>query len=127
MTEFTVELANRPGMLAALVSRLADAGVEIEALATFSHGDHATARLIVDDEPATRQVMIDADLRFEERTIITTVLPHTGRALADLTRDLAASGVNIDALYLIHTNTEERQFAVAVDDPDAARARLSGR
>ncbi len=49
MTEFTVNLANRPGMLAALTETLAAAGVMIEALAAFGLDDEGHVRVIVDN------------------------------------------------------------------------------
>jgi hypothetical protein len=35
--------------------------------------------------------------------------------------------VNIEALYLLRCSAEGLEFAVAVDDPEAARSRLSAR
>jgi hypothetical protein len=37
---------------------------------------------------------------------------------------LADAGVNIDSIYLLHSNAEGLHMAVTVDDPDAARPRL---
>jgi hypothetical protein len=34
--------------------------------------------------------------------------------------------VNIDSLYLLHTNAEGFHLAVTVSDPDTARAALAG-
>ena len=34
-------------------------------------------------------------------------------------------GVNIDAMYLLHTNGEHQQFALAVNDPDTAAGHLA--
>ena len=36
------------------------------------------------------------------------------------------AGVNIDSIYLLHSNAEGLHFAVTVDDPQAARANLGG-
>ncbi len=44
MTEFTIQLSNRPGQLAALAKMLADAGVNIEALAAFGVEDLGVVR-----------------------------------------------------------------------------------
>jgi hypothetical protein len=38
---------------------------------------------------------------------------------------LAATGVNIEAMYLLHSSAEGLHFAVAVDDPDQAVHQLS--
>jgi len=118
MIEFTVHLANRPGMLATLAEQIADAGVNIEALAAFGVGEVGMVRLIVTDEAIARSVLRRAGMSFEERPITVTTLPHHPGALASLTRDLADSGVNIDALYLLRSSAEGLELAIGIDDRD---------
>ncbi len=119
MTEFTVKLANRPGMLATLAERLTDAGVHIEAVAAFGLGEQGVVHLVVGDSAAARAVLRDSGMAFEERTVLTTTLPHGPEALVAMTRRLGDSGVNIEAMYLLRSSAEGLEFAVAVDRPDA--------
>ncbi len=125
-TEFTIQLANRPGMLASLSEQLATAGVNIEALAGFGIDGDGVVHLIVQDEPTARAVLSRSGLSFEEREILTTLLPHRPGALAAMTRQLADAGVNIDAVYLLRSRPEGLEFAVAVDAVEPARQRLAG-
>jgi len=125
MTEFTVHLANRPGQLATLARRLAEAGVGISALAAFASGEAGVVRFVSDDVDATRQVLDTAALTFDEHRVIATVVSNQPGALASLTESLATSGVNIDAMYLLHSNGDHLQFALAVNDPDVAAAHLT--
>ncbi len=124
MTEFTVHLSNRPGQFAALVGKLATAGVHIEALALFSLGDDGMARLMANDVNETRRVLTDAGVRFEEQRVVETVIKDDPHALAEMTKKLADSGVNIEAMYLLHANGDSLHFAVAVDDHAMAASRL---
>jgi hypothetical protein len=124
MTEFTVNLANRPGMLAALTETLAEAGVAIEALAAFGLDDEGYVRVIVDNAEATRQALRAAGLTATERTVLTTTLSHRPASLAKMARSLADSGVNIDAMYLLNSCADGLEFAVAVDEPERARPYL---
>jgi hypothetical protein len=124
MTEFTVRLANRPGMLAALTEKISAAGINIEALAAFGIGEEGRIRLMVDDAAATRTVLRLADIAFDEREILITNLDPRPGALAAITRRLADAEVNIDAMYLLRSSAEGMEFAIAVDDPDRARSRL---
>ena len=124
MTEFTVKLANRPGMLAALTETLAEAGVAIEALAAFGLDDEGYVRVIVDNAEATRQALRSAGLTATERKVLTTTLSHQPSSLAKMTRSLANGGVNIDAMYLLNSCADGLEFAVAVDEPDRARPYL---
>ncbi len=122
MTEFTVHLANRPGMLAALTEKLASAGINIEALAAFGLDEQGQIRLMVDDAVTTRSVLKTAGITFDERQVLTTTLEPRPGALAALTRRMADAHVNIDAMYLLRSSAEGMEFAVAVDDPDRARS-----
>jgi hypothetical protein len=125
MTEFTVFLANRPGMLALLTERLGDAGVNIEALAAFGLNETGLVRLIVDDATTTERVLDTADIGFEQRDILTTILPDRPGAMGAMARRLADAEVNIDAVYLLRSSAEGLEFAVAVDELPAARLLLA--
>ena len=122
MTEFTVHLPNRPGSLADLAERIAAVGVNIEALAAIGMDESGTVKLIVDDEAATRRMLEHHGLLFEERRVITTMLPHRPGSMAAMTRRLADAGINIDAMYLLRTTPEGLEFAVAVDDDTQQKA-----
>lgn len=125
MTEFTIHLANRPGQLAGLIAVMAEAGVDIEALAAFGMEDMGVVRMVVGDAAAARRAVEDAGLLAEERRVVTTVLPHRPGALAVLTQSLADAGINIDGLYVLHSRTDEIELAIAVGDPEAAQAALA--
>ena len=126
MTEFTIRLANRPGMLAELAQLLGQAGVNIEALAAFGHGEDGQVRIIVDNADTTRRTFQAAGISLDERQVITTILPNRPGELARMTKELAEGGVNIDAMYLLNTHADGREFAVAVTDGDTAQSRLAG-
>jgi hypothetical protein len=125
MTEFTVHLANRPGMLAMLAEQIASAGVNIEALAAYGFGEEGRVHLMVGDALEVRALLRRAGLSFDEREVLVTNLPHRPGAMAAMARGLADAGVNIEALYLLRCSAEGLQFAVSVDDPDAARRHLA--
>jgi hypothetical protein len=116
MTEFTVRIANRPGQLAELVQCLAEAGLNIEALTTYANGNDSVVRLMVDDKVTARRVLTEIGVPFEEQKVLATVIPNEPGALASMTRRLADAGVNIEAMYLLHSSGEGLHFALAVDD-----------
>jgi hypothetical protein len=124
MKEFSVTLANQPGQLATLARKLSDAGVHIQSLAAIGSDNESLVRLMPDDADATRRVLRTAGLHFEERLVLDTFLPDEPGALAEVAQRLADAGVNIDSIYLLHSNAEGLHFAVTVDDPQAARANL---
>jgi hypothetical protein len=124
MKEFSVTLANQPGQLATLARRLSDAGAHFESLAAIAEDGTSLVRFMPDDADIARRVLRDAGIPFEERPVLDTFLPRTAGALADVAQRLADAGVNIDSIYLLHSNAEGLHFAVTVDDPQAARANL---
>jgi len=120
MIEFSVNMANRPGQLATLARELGTAGVNIETLAAFSTGEEAFIKLVVDNADDARRVLRAADVSFDERRIVSATLRDHPGALAQMTEALAATGVNIEAMYLLQASADELQFALAVDDPERA-------
>ncbi len=124
MKEFSITLANQPGQLATLARRLSDAGARIESLAAIAEDGKSLVRFMADDSDVARRVLREAGLKFEERPVLDTFLPRAAGALADVAQRLGDAGVNIDSIYLLHSNAEGLHFAVTVDDPEAARANL---
>ncbi len=120
MKEFSVRLRNRPGQLAALTRLLADADIEIDALATVTDDGHSHVRFVVENPARTRRLLMDADLIFDESEILDMFLPRGTGSLAHMVDRLARSGVNIDSLYLLHSNAQGFHVAVTVDDTEAA-------
>ena len=121
MIEFSVQLANRPGQLATLTRDLANAGVNIEALAAVTSGPEGFVKLVVDNDMPARRVLKDSGVSFEERRIVSAVIHDQPGALADMTEALANNGVNIEAMYLLHSGPEGLHFAVAVEDSGAGQ------
>ncbi len=124
MTEFVVQMENRPGRLATLTESLAAFGVNIEALAAYGHDGEGTVRLIVDDAPTTRRVLEEAALQAEEHTVLTALLPDRPGELARLTRSVADAGINIDAIYVLNNSADGIEFAISVDQPESALPHL---
>jgi hypothetical protein len=126
MTEFSVRLANRPGQLATLARRLADAGIGIEAFATIADMGQSHIRFIADNDSRARRVLMTAGLEFDETDVLDTFVPRGTSGLAAMAEGLATAGVNIDSMYLLHTNAEGYHLAVTVSDSDLGKQALAG-
>jgi hypothetical protein len=124
MQELVVRVANRPGMLASISETIAEAGVNIEALAAFGFDDEGMVRLLVDNAAAARRALRKANIHFDEREILTTVLPHEPGSLAGMAHQLAKSAINIEAIYALGADPAGIHVALAVSDRDAAAAAL---
>ena len=126
MTEFSVRLANRPGQLAALARLFADAEVGIEALAAVADNGQFHIRIVVEQAARIRRLLMNADIDFDERAVLDTFVARGSGGLATIAENLARAGVNIDSMYLLHTNAEGFHFAVTVSDTDLASEALAG-
>ena len=126
MTEFSIQLANRPGQLASLTRILGEAGIGIEAFATIADGTSSHIRFIPDNDARVRRALKAAGLDWRETDVLDTFIPRGTSGLSAMAEGLAEAGVNIDSLYLLHTNAEGFHLAVTVSDPDTARAALAG-
>jgi hypothetical protein len=126
MTEFSVRLANRPGQLATLARRLADAGVGIEAFATIADMGRSHVRFIADNDSRARRVLMAAGVEFDETDVLDTFVARGTSGLAAMAEGLAHAGVNIDSMYLLHTNAEGYHLAVTVSDTDLGKQALAG-
>ena len=126
MTEFSILLANRPGQLASLTRILSDAGIGIEAFATMAEDSTSHIRFIPDDDARTRRALKVAGINWQETDVLDTFIPRGTSGLAAMAGGLAEAGVNIDSMYLLHTNAEGYHLAVTVSDPETARAALAG-
>lgn len=124
MTEFIVDMENRPGRLASLTEALAAFDVNIEALTAYGNNGDGTVRLITSDAPTTRRVLDEAALNFDEHTVLAVSIPHRPGELARLTRSLADAGVNIDAMYVLRANSDGIELAISVDQPATALPHL---
>jgi hypothetical protein len=127
MIEFSVNMVNRPGQLATLARELGDAGVNIKTLAAFSNGPEAYLKLVVDNEESARLVLRRSGVAFDERRVVSATLHDQPGALAQMAEALAATGVNIDAMYLLDAEGDELRFALAVDDPEKADAHFENK
>jgi hypothetical protein len=125
MTEFSVSLTNMPGQLATLTRLFADAGIEIEALAAVADNGRSHIRIVVEEAPKARRLLMNADIVFEERSVLDTFIPRGDGGLADISESLAHAGVNVESMYLLHTNSEGMHVAMTVSDTDIAYRALA--
>ncbi len=125
MTEFSVRLANRPGQLARLAKLFADAGVSIEAFVAVADNGQSHIRIVVGQAARARRLLMNADIHFDERDVLDTFVPRGEGGLAAISESLAHAGVNVDSLYMLHTNGEGYHLAITVSDLDLAHEVLA--
>jgi hypothetical protein len=98
-TQFSVFLANKPGVLSQVCNQLAAAKVNILALSMMDSSEHGVMRFIADDAARTRRALIRLNLPTTETDVISMELPNRPGALADVCDRLSNHHVNVNYAY----------------------------
>lgn len=98
-TQFSVFLANKPGVLTQVCSQLASAKVNILALSMMDSSEHGVMRFIADDAVRTRRALKRLNLPTTETDVIAVDLPNRPGALADVCDRLSNHHVNVNYAY----------------------------
>lgn len=98
-TQFSIFLVNKPGVLARVVQRLADAKVNITAISMMDSTEHGVLRLVVEKPDAARNAMKDMDLNVLETQVLTAAMPNRTGALADVVERLATAHISVQYAY----------------------------
>ncbi len=98
-TQFSVYLINQPGVLAAVTGAIAEAKINIIALALMDAGEHGALRIVCDDSDATRRILSSMHDRWTEAEVLTMELQNSPGAFAVVTQKLAAAHINISYAY----------------------------
>ena len=123
--DFTVILEDRPGELARLGEVLGDAGVNIGGLAAFTGEGRGVIHVLVEDDAVARATgaLKEAHMGVaDEREVLVIDVVDRPGTLGELTRQLAATNVNIDLAYT--TFGGGVKIVIATDDIESARAAL---
>ncbi len=99
VTQLTLTLQSKPGVLAQVCSSLAKAGVNIAGLCAPEVPGRGKVRIMVGDLPRARQALKAAKLRFGEEEAVAVTLEDRPGALADAAERLSRAKVNIKCAY----------------------------
>lgn len=99
VTEFSLVLENRPGVLAETCSGLAAKAVNIEGILAPQGGEGGVVRLVVNNPETARKVFQGMGLKFQEEDVLAVRLSDRPGALGRVTRKLAEANINIEYAY----------------------------
>jgi hypothetical protein len=102
-TDFTIALLDEPGTLARASDTLGRAGVNIEGACGYVLPGQGQGRyhVLVSDAEQARRALIDSGFDLlEERDVALVAVEDRPGAGAEILRRIAASGVNVDLLYV---------------------------
>ena len=121
MNAFIVDLKNKPGAFAKVAEEIGAQGINITGFSGATSGDEGSVVLLTADDLGTRRVLTDGRWRYREVELVSTSLPDRPGTLAQVTKTLAAAGLNIEAAMPIGMAGDNVHVAFATDDPRKAR------
>jgi hypothetical protein len=121
MKDFVIQLTHRPGELANVTNALSLQDVNIKSLAAMVLGTQAQVRIIPDDAEAARNALRAANIRFEEKELLTVLLENKAGELTGVAGKLADAGLNLEAVYVVGLSDDLIELAIAVDDVKKAK------
>jgi hypothetical protein len=103
--DLVIEIANEPGALARVAAAISDAGVNLAAATCMGTADRVELHVLVPHAGAARHALALSQLAVtREREVVVVEVEDRPGVLADLTRKVADSGVDLDLVYVATNN-----------------------
>jgi hypothetical protein len=123
--DLVIDIENVPGALAKVATAISDAGVNIAAATCLGNGRNAELHILVKHAEAAKHALAtshDVTVTREREVVVVEVEDCPG-VLADLTRKVAAAGIDLDLVYVATRN----RVVFGAADIDGLRAVLEPR
>lgn len=125
-TEIIVSLENKPGTLAKAAEVLGAAGVNLQGIG-YASGARGVLRVIANNSEKALAALKAAKFKVkQEKEVLEITLPDTPGALGAVARKLAKGRVNIEAFYVVGSESGGLRCVFAVDRLDKARTIVGG-
>ena len=103
--DLAIDVDNTPGALAQVAAAISDAGVNIAAATCLGPDHRAELHILVKHAEAARHALALTQLAVtREREVVVVDVEDNPGVLADLTRRIAAAGVDLDLVYIATNN-----------------------
>jgi hypothetical protein len=103
--DLVIDIENTPGALAEAAAAISDAGVNIAAATCVGPGERAELHILVPHAEAAKHALATSHIAVtREREVVVLDVEDRPGVLADLTRQIARAGVNLDLVYVATRN-----------------------
>ena len=99
LTQFSVFLVNKPGVLAQVCRELGRAKINIAALAMMDAVEHGVLRIIVQNADRARPVLRQLNIPMTETQVLSVPMANRPGALADVCERLSAAHIRVSYMY----------------------------
>ena len=97
--QFTLYLANKPGVLARITSRMAKSKVNIEGISVASSNEVGLVQVVVSNSTVARKLLKSLGVSFTEQSVSLLPLRNEPGSLSKVISHLASHKVNISYVY----------------------------
>ncbi|MGD0077820.1 MAG: ACT domain-containing protein [Sedimentisphaerales bacterium] len=98
-TQFSVFMVNKPGILAHILSEIANAKINIIAMTVMDSVEHGVMRVVLDQPQKAEAILAGANLPFSKTDVLCVNLDNQAGALAKVAEQLAGNHINITYAY----------------------------
>jgi hypothetical protein len=98
-TQFSVFMVNKPGILAHILSEIANAKINIIAMTVMDSVEHGVMRVVLDQPQKAEAILAGANLSFSKSDVLCVNLDNQAGALAKVAEQLAGNHINITYAY----------------------------
>ena len=103
--DLVIEVDNKPGALAQVARAISDAGVNIAAATCTGAAERAELHILVPHADAAKHALSTAQLAVtREREVVVVEVDDRPGVLADLARDVADAGIDLELVYVATRN-----------------------
>ncbi len=123
--QITVFIENRSGRLADVAVLLAEAGVNMRAMALADAADFGILRLIVNDAEKANQVLNAHGFTVSKTHVVAVAVPDRPGGLAEILLAIRDARLNVEYMYaFVHRRDVDATILFRFDDIDHAIASL---
>ena len=127
VTQLTLTMQSKPGVLASLCATLANAGINVDGVCAPETAGKGKVRLLVADAPRAQAVLKEAKLRAGTEEALALTLENRPGSLAEVAGKLARAKVNVKCAYATTTGPGGQATVVlTVSNVAKAMAALGG-
>ncbi len=118
-------IENKSGRLAEVAGILAEAGINIRALALAETSDFGILRLIVNDTEKARQALKDSGFTVTKTEVVAVEVPDRPGGLATILNTIRDEGINVEYMYAFVEKGGENAIVIfRFDEIERATATL---
>ena len=125
MKQLTVFLENREGRLESVTELLAKNEINIACLALADTSEYGVLRLVVSEPDKAKAILKEAGFSARLTDVLAVRLAQVPGTVGQLTKVLAAAGINIEYMYTLSSSKEFGSMILKVSDIEKASAAVS--